>query len=93
MRVDTYTKVVLTAIALALCSIAGKQYVHPPATVHAAGQFSSLQFAEDKDWVYFFDSSTGTLYEYDETHTGSIPPSSVAKMSSVGGAVVIRNLQ
>jgi hypothetical protein len=63
MRVDLYTKAVLTIIALALVLVAGNHYVHPATTASAQGSFVGLQFA-DSGGATFFDPRTGELFEY-----------------------------
>jgi hypothetical protein len=45
MRIDLYTKGVLTVIAVLLAVIACKQYVSPDAVVQAQGAFARVQFS------------------------------------------------
>jgi hypothetical protein len=63
MKPDLYTKVVLTAIALALVRIACNQYVHPATTAQAHGAYAGVQFAGQGDNLWFFDSRTGDVYK------------------------------
>ena len=65
MRIDLYTKSVLTVIAVLLAVIAFKQYVSPDAVAHAQGSFAGLQFtAGDGGSINFFDSRTGEIWKY-----------------------------
>jgi hypothetical protein len=61
MRIDWYTKGVLTVIALLLGMIAIRPYVSPDAVAHAQGPFAGVQFSGNA----FFDSRTGDVYFYD----------------------------
>ena len=62
MKLDLYTKVVLTAIMLLLGVIAFRPLVHPDTTANAQGSFAGVQFSGPG--ISFFDSRTGDLYEY-----------------------------
>ena len=61
MRLDLYTKTVLTIIALALVLIASSQYVHPAMAVEAQGSLAGIQFSGSS----FFDTRTGDVWIYD----------------------------
>jgi len=61
MRIDLYTKVVLTVIAGLLGVIALRPYVGPE-VVQAQGAFSGVQFGASS--YSFFDSRTGEIYHY-----------------------------
>ena len=64
MKPDTYTKAVLTVIALALLMIVCNQYAHPT-VVHAQGAFAGVQFNYDRSsGGYFFDARTGEVWNY-----------------------------
>jgi hypothetical protein len=60
MKLDIYTKAVLTAIAVALTVIACNQYVHPATTAQAEGLFAGVQFSGG-DKPGFFDPRTGEV--------------------------------
>jgi hypothetical protein len=63
MRIDLYTKAVLTIIAIALAVIASNQIVSPR-VASAQGTFAGLQFTSGGGWSYFFDSRTGEIWSY-----------------------------
>jgi hypothetical protein len=63
MRIDWYTKGVLTVIAVLLGVIALRPYVSPEA-VHAQGSFAGLQFSGRTNDYQFFDSRTGDIWWY-----------------------------
>jgi hypothetical protein len=63
MRTDTYTKAVLTVIAIFLAAIACKQYFGSDAAVSAQGPFAGVQFT-GQYFVSFFDSRTGEIWNY-----------------------------
>ena len=62
MRIDIYTKAVLTAIALFLGVIAFRPVFSPDSVAHAQGSFAGIQFTGPAGT--FFDSRTGDIYEY-----------------------------
>lgn len=63
MRIDWYTKGVLTVIAVLLAVIAFRQYVSPDAVVQAQGAFAGVPFT-NQNWPTFFDSRTGDVWMY-----------------------------
>jgi hypothetical protein len=63
MRIDMYSKVVLTLIALLLGLIVCRQYGSPE-TVAAQGALTGVQVAVTPLGYSFFDSRTGELWEY-----------------------------
>jgi hypothetical protein len=66
MKVDLYTKAVLTVIALALVMIACNQYISPKTTASAQGPFAGVQLGSSRpNFVDFFDTRTGELWHYD----------------------------
>jgi hypothetical protein len=60
MRIDWYTKGVLTVIAVLLAVIAFRPYVSPDAVVQAQGGFVAVQMSDGS----FFDTKTGDLWNY-----------------------------
>jgi hypothetical protein len=62
MRIDLYTKVVLTIVALLLAVIAFRPILQPP-TVAAQGNFNGVQFGAPG--LNFFDTRTGDYWSYD----------------------------
>jgi len=67
MRTDTYTKVVLTVIAVCLFAISCKQYVSPSTTAHAAGQVLPLQISQSSSGTpYIFNPNTGLIYWFSQ---------------------------
>jgi len=63
MKPDMYTKVILTAIALALSILAAEKFTHP-ATVQAQNP-SGRQFAVGPAGYYFYGNGKVTLYGMD----------------------------
>ena len=59
MRIDLYTKIILTVIALLLAVIALTPIVQPQPAM-AQGSFSGVQF----DMGSFFDTRTGDIWQY-----------------------------
>lgn len=72
MRLDVYTKVVLTVIALALLLIACKPLAQPVG-VAAEGPFAGVQFSPDTGNVGFwlFDAKTGDVWHYGGSQSGA----------------------
>jgi hypothetical protein len=65
MRIDLYTKGVLTVIAVLLAVIAFRPYVSPDAVVQAQGSFAGVQFSgAPNNGFAFFDPKTGEIWEY-----------------------------
>jgi hypothetical protein len=64
MRIDLYTKAVLTVIALLLAAIVFKQYFSPDAVALAQGQFAGVQFTAERGSYSFFDTRTGEVFRY-----------------------------
>jgi hypothetical protein len=64
MRIDWYTKGVLTVIAVLLAMIVAKQYVSPDTVVRADGPFAGVEFTGLNGGVSFFDTKTGEIVEY-----------------------------
>lgn len=63
MRIDTYSKVVLTVIALLLGLIVWRQYGSPE-TVSAQASLSGVQMAVTPLGYTFFDTRSGEVWEY-----------------------------
>jgi hypothetical protein len=61
MRIDLYTKAVLTIIAIMLSVIASNQLVSP-LVASAQGSFAGVQYTGFPN--SFFDSRTGEIWEY-----------------------------
>jgi hypothetical protein len=65
MRTDTYTKAVLTVIAVFLGMLVFKQYVRPDVVAQAQGGFAGVQVSPQQGQAYVFDSRTGDIVWYD----------------------------
>jgi hypothetical protein len=63
MRIDLYTKTILTLIALLLAVIVLKP-IFQPETAIAAGDFGSIQFSYNGGNHAFFDTRSGDVWEY-----------------------------
>ena len=65
MRIDLYTKIVLTVIAVMLTLIACRPLVSPDAAVRAEGPFAGVQFTSDGGPAFTaFDTRTGDVWQY-----------------------------
>ena len=64
MRIDRYTKGVLTVIAVLLGVIALRPYVSPEAVAHAQTTFAGVEFSAGPGGLDFFDTRTGEIWGY-----------------------------
>jgi len=64
MRIDLYTKTILTLILLFLAIIALRPYFQPPAA-QAAGSWGSVQFSYSGGEPAFFDTRSGDVWLHD----------------------------
>jgi hypothetical protein len=69
MRIDLYTKTILTLITLLLAAILLKPIVHPQLTIaqenpNAHENLSGIQFSAAVGGFYAFDTSTGDIWAY-----------------------------
>ncbi len=63
MRIDLYTKTILTVIALLLAMSVLKPILQPPAAL-ADGPYSNIQFSYSGGSHAFFDTRSGDVWEY-----------------------------
>jgi hypothetical protein len=63
MRIDLYTKTILTLIALFLAVVAIKPFLQPQA-VMAQGGYAGIQFSYSGGNHAFFNANTGDVWEY-----------------------------
>lgn len=63
MRIDLYTKTILTLIALLLSVLALKP-VFQPQSANAAGAYANVQFSYSGGNHAFFNANTGDVWEY-----------------------------
>ena len=63
MRIDFYTKTILTLIALLLTVIVVKPILQPQATM-AEGKYAAIQFSYSGGNHAFFDTRSGDVWEY-----------------------------
>ena len=61
MRIDIYTKTILTLIALLLATVVLK---FQPESAMAAGKFDQIQFSYSGGNHAFFDARSGDVWEY-----------------------------
>jgi hypothetical protein len=66
MRIDLYTKTILTIIALLLAAIVTKPLFTPSAIV-ADGKFTAMQFTGSPGGFYVFDPRSGDVWSYSST--------------------------
>jgi hypothetical protein len=64
MRVDLYTKTVLTVIALLLAIVVLKPIMQPTPAM-AQGSLGGMQLAGSEGWFYLFDAKSGDAWLYD----------------------------
>jgi hypothetical protein len=65
MRIDLYTKTILTIIALLLAVIALKPLFQPQPAM-AEGKYAGIQFSYSGNNHAFFDARSGDVWEYGE---------------------------
>jgi hypothetical protein len=63
MRIDLYTKMILTLIALLLAVVVLKPMLQPQAAM-AEGAFAGIQFSYSGGNHAFFNTNTGDVWEY-----------------------------
>jgi len=84
MRIDWYTKAVLTVIAVFLGVLALRPYFSPDAVAHAQGSLTGVQvWYGDVASPKFFDPRTGEVWGYSG---GKLE--SKSKLTGVGAALV-----
>jgi hypothetical protein len=66
MRIDVYTKLILTVIALLLAVIVMKPIFQPQAAL-AEGNFGGIQFSYSGGNHAFFDTRSGDVWEYGDS--------------------------
>jgi hypothetical protein len=66
MRIDWYTKGVLTVIALLLGAIVARDYVGPVGVQAQSGGFAGVLWTEQN----YFDTKTGELWVYNWPYAG-----------------------
>jgi hypothetical protein len=64
MRIDVYTKTILTLIALLLAVIALRPLIQPQSKALAAGKFSDVQFTLSFGGLYAVDTRNGDIWHY-----------------------------
>ncbi|HVW83142.1 MAG TPA: hypothetical protein VHB50_00600 [Bryobacteraceae bacterium] len=64
MKIDLYTKSVLTAIAVLLALLVAKEYASPHSVAHAQASLNGVQLGVGQGPFTFFDTRTGQLYGY-----------------------------
>jgi hypothetical protein len=66
MRIDLYTKTILTLIALLLAVLVLRPILQPQAAL-AEGAFAGIQFSYSGGNHAFFNTNTGDVWEYGDT--------------------------
>lgn len=84
MRLDAYTKIVLTVIALTLVLIACKPLAQPVG-VAAEGPLAGVQFSPDtgNGGFWLFDAKTGDVWHYGGRNPEPQRFTNVAKLGSI----------
>jgi hypothetical protein len=71
MRIDLYTKTILTLIALLLAVIVLRPIIQPTPAL-AQANMSVLQFSQSGGMFYFFDPRSGDVWEYNTLTSNGI---------------------
>jgi len=66
MRIDLYTKTILTLIALLLAVIVLKPIIQPTPAL-AQANVGLVQFSASQGELYFFDQKNGDIWQYRES--------------------------
>jgi hypothetical protein len=82
MRIDLYTKALLTVIAIALLTIAAKPLVHPT-SVDAQGSLAGVQFVGGGAGILVFDTRNGDIWQYPWPNE-NYAPVKVGKITQLG---------
>ncbi len=64
MRIDLYTKTILTLIAILLAISAIRPLIQPAQNAHAQSSFSNVQFTSFSGGFAAFDTGTGDIWLY-----------------------------
>ena len=65
MKMDLYTRIILTFICLFLGMVAFKPFLDPdPGFAAYDDKFGNMQFAVNMQGAYFFDTRTGEIWNY-----------------------------
>jgi hypothetical protein len=83
MRIDLYTKTVLTLIALALLVMAGNSFLRP-SPVSADNGIGGAHFLAAGEGVWAIDSRTGDIWQYPQYPYGTGAPAHIGKISQLG---------
>jgi hypothetical protein len=82
MRIDLYTKLVLTIIAVCLVMSACKSLVQPLG-VAADGPFAGVQFSLTLAGLFAIDTKTGEMWLYGENNA----PKYEGRLTKLGGPI------
>ncbi|HLJ30725.1 MAG TPA: hypothetical protein VKY85_28735 [Candidatus Angelobacter sp.] len=91
MRTDTYTKIVLTIIAVMLTLIACNTVVNPEKTASAEGPFAGVSFTMSSGIWTFFNSKTGEVWVYKDHSPGRVYLDAKYKLVKLGDPLVWEN--
>jgi hypothetical protein len=83
MRIDLYTKTILTLVALLLAVIVLKPIIQPTPAL-AQTNLSGVQFEEYGGDYYFFDQKTGDIWCYTPHGATGAPVISHQKVTKLG---------
>lgn len=81
MRIDVYTKTILTIIAILLGAIAYHSFVQPGVVIASQSQFDGVHFAVSGTKLWAVDTNTNHVLIYD---MDSLKLEKVASMSRLG---------
>jgi hypothetical protein len=82
MRIDLYTKMILTVIAVTLLVIAAGS-MYRPASVAAQTGLAGVQFVAGGPGIFVFDTRNGDIWQYPYP-IDARPPFKVGKITQLG---------
>jgi len=91
MRIDLYTKAILTLIACALLVIAGNALTTPTRSVAAAGGLTGVQFSYAMGSLLAVDTRTGDIWVYGLGGEGGSRVDHLGRIGELGKPLVTAN--
>jgi hypothetical protein len=82
MRIDLYTKTILTVIAAALLTIACSSIIQPT-SVAAQGSLAGVQFVASGPGFFAFDTRSGEIWQYPYPNQ-DYAPARLGKITQLG---------
>jgi hypothetical protein len=89
MRIDLYTKVILTLIACVLLVIAGNALIKPSRSVTAAGALIGVQFSYAMGSLLAVDTRTGDIWVYGLGGEGGSGVEHLGRIDELGKPLIV----